>query len=219
MSEKPVDTGNEETTPTSENAPAKGEPVIVKRYANRKLYNTNTSSYVTLSEIARMVRDGEDVRIVDYKTKRDITSVTLSQIVFENEKKQKLIPSQTLRDIIQSGGEVISEFIQRRVDFGGLKELKEEAERKAAAIEKLYHKGPFSREEAARLMRELFLGSSPNLEDLQKRVDERLKVLIGPLATPGLVRREFDALKAEVDLLSSKLEALERLLEEREKNA
>lgn len=199
------------------NAGGKGEPVIVKRYANRKLYNTNTSSYVTLGEIARMVRDGEDVRIVDYKTKRDITSVTLSQIVFENEKTQKLIPSQTLRDIIQSGGEVISDFIQKRVDFGGLKELKEEAERKAAAIEKLYHKGPFSREEAARLMRELFLGSPQSLEDLQKRVDERIRLMIGPLATPGLVRREFDALKAEVDLLSGKLEALERLLEGREK--
>ena len=198
----------------AEDGMAKSEPVIVKRYANRKLYNTNTSSYVTLGEIARMVRDGEDVRIVDYKTKRDITSVTLSQIVFENEKTQKLIPSQTLRDIIQSGGEVISEFIQRRVDFAG---LKEEAERKAAAIEKLYHKGPFSREEAARLIRELFLGSPQSLEDLQKRVDERIRALIGPLATPGLVRRELDALKAEVDLLGGKLEALERLLDVREK--
>ena len=62
---------------------------LIKRYSNRKLYDTERSSYVTLEEISQMVRDGSELRIVDNKSGEDITSVTLAQIVFEQEKKDK----------------------------------------------------------------------------------------------------------------------------------
>lgn len=87
------------------------EPRIVKRYSNRKLYDTQTSSYVTLEQIAEMVRAKEDVKIIDNNTKEDLTSVTLAQIVFEEEKKKRLIPLNTLKNIIQSKGETISGFV------------------------------------------------------------------------------------------------------------
>lgn len=66
--------------------PARGEPRIIKRYANRKLYDTHESRYVTLHEVAEFVRGRQDVQIVDNRTKEDLTNVTLAQIIYEEEK-------------------------------------------------------------------------------------------------------------------------------------
>lgn len=91
------------------------EPRIIKRYANRKLYDTQHSRYVTLDQISEMIRNGDEVKIVDNKTKEDLTSVTLAQIIFEEEKKQRsFLPLTAMRNIIQNGGEWIAEA-QRRV--------------------------------------------------------------------------------------------------------
>src|SRR3954463_10279635 len=91
------------------------ETRIIKRYANRKLYDTEHSRYVTLDQISEMIRNGDDVKIVDNKTKEDLTTVTLAQIIFEEEKKQRsFLPLAAMRNIIQSGGEWFAEA-QRRV--------------------------------------------------------------------------------------------------------
>lgn len=187
------------------------ETIFIKRYANRKLYNTNESSYITLDEVAKMVKDGVDLRIVDHKSKKDITSVILAQIIFEKEKKHKNLPSQTLRHIIQSGGEAINEFFKRRVNIG---QIREEAEKTVEVLEKLFSKSSFSREDGAKLVRELLQNSQRNLEDMQRRIDERIKALMGPVANFGLLRKEVDALKTQIDLLEEKIENLERLLSE-----
>src|SRR3979409_1225019 len=88
---------------------------IIKRYANRKLYDTEHSRYVTLDQISEMIRQGDDVKIVDNKTKEDLTTVTLAQIIFEEEKKQRsFLPLGAMRNIIQNGSEWFAEA-QRRV--------------------------------------------------------------------------------------------------------
>src|SRR5436853_7859699 len=87
------------------------ETRIVKRYANRKLYDTQRSRYVTLEQIADMIRSGEDVKIVDNNSKEDLTSVTLAQIIFEEEKKRKsFLPLSAMRNIIQTSGESLQEL-------------------------------------------------------------------------------------------------------------
>ena len=68
------------------------EPKVIKRYTNRKLYDTVESRYVTLDEIAEMVKQGVEVKIVDNRSKEDLTSVTMAQIVFEEEKKKNQMP-------------------------------------------------------------------------------------------------------------------------------
>ena len=60
---------------------------LIKRYANRKLYNAQTRAYVTLEEISRMIQDGEDVTVIDHETGADITAVTLTQVIFDQEKR------------------------------------------------------------------------------------------------------------------------------------
>ena len=77
---------------------------IIKRYQNRKLYDTDASCYVTLDEIAEMIQQGEEVAVVDNRNQKDITAATLTQIIFEKQKRSETpIPIATLRHIIQQG--------------------------------------------------------------------------------------------------------------------
>ena len=89
------------------------EARVIKRYANRKLYDTQRSRYVTLDQIAEMIRTGEDVKIVDNNSKEDLTAITLAQIIFEEEKKSSFMPLAALRNIIQNGGQSIQTFAQQ----------------------------------------------------------------------------------------------------------
>lgn len=85
---------------------------LVKRYANRKLYDTERSCYVTLDDIALMVREGDDVRVVDNKSGQDLTTVTLAQIIFEAEKKNNFMPMGLLRGLIKDSTEQLKIFTQ-----------------------------------------------------------------------------------------------------------
>jgi polyhydroxyalkanoate synthesis repressor PhaR len=88
------------STPNSDK-PSDGRPVVVKKYANRRLYNTATSSYVTLDDLARMIKNGGDFVAFDAKTGEDITRSVLTQIIVEQEQKgQNLLPIGFLRQLI-----------------------------------------------------------------------------------------------------------------------
>lgn len=89
-------------------------PKIIKRYHNRKLYDTSDSCYVTLEDISDMIKQGEEVQIIDNTTKEDLTSVTLAQIIFEEQKKKThVLPLGTFRQIIQGGGEALKDLVVR----------------------------------------------------------------------------------------------------------
>ena len=78
-----------------------GDPVVIKKYANRRLYNTSTSTYVTLEDLAKMVREGVDFVVFDAKTNEELTRQILTQIIFEEESRgQALLPVQFLRQLI-----------------------------------------------------------------------------------------------------------------------
>ncbi len=92
------------------------EMKIIKRYQNRKLYDTHESTYVTLDEIAKMIKGGEEIRVIDNKTKNDITAATLTQLLYESERKAKTQPSvDLLKEIIRHGDGSFSGFIQAKV--------------------------------------------------------------------------------------------------------
>jgi polyhydroxyalkanoate synthesis repressor PhaR len=93
-------------TPQSEQPPGGIKPVVVKKYANRRLYNTATSSYVTLEDLAQMIKDGGDFTVHDAKTGEDITRSVLTQIIVEQEQKgQNLLPVSFLRQLISFYGD------------------------------------------------------------------------------------------------------------------
>lgn len=95
----------------SENS-GQASPVVIKKYANRRLYNTATSSYVTLEYLAQMVRDGIDFVVYDAKSSEDITRSVLAQIIFEEEAKgQNLLPINFLREMIRFYGQNVSNLL------------------------------------------------------------------------------------------------------------
>jgi polyhydroxyalkanoate synthesis repressor PhaR len=99
--------------PKASQAGAASAPVIIKKYANRRLYNTSTSAYVTLDHLSEMVRSGVDFTVLDAKTNDDITRSVLTQIIFEEESKQgqNLLPVQFLRRLIRFYGDSMQGFL------------------------------------------------------------------------------------------------------------
>jgi polyhydroxyalkanoate synthesis repressor PhaR len=99
--------------------PAKNEPVVIKKYANRRLYNTGTSTYVTLEDLAEMVKKGEEFTVQDAKTGDDITHPVLTQIIFELENKegQNMLPIPFLRQLISFYGDqmqmIVPSFLEQ----------------------------------------------------------------------------------------------------------
>src|ERR1044071_1921011 len=94
------------------------EPVTIKKYANRRLYNTGTSTYVTLEDLAKMVKAGEDFVVYDAKTNEDITRSVLAQIIFEQENKegQSLLPIAFLRQLIRFYGDSMQMLVPRYLE-------------------------------------------------------------------------------------------------------
>jgi polyhydroxyalkanoate synthesis repressor PhaR len=94
------------------------EPVTIKKYANRRLYNTGTSTYVTLEDLASMVKGGEDFVVYDAKTSEDITRSVLTQIIFEQENKgQNLLPITFLRQLIRFYGDSMQMLVPRYLEM------------------------------------------------------------------------------------------------------
>ena len=80
--------------------------LVIKRYPNRKLYDTEAKKYVTLGGVAELIRAGEEVQVIDYVSEEDLTALTLAQIIFEQEKKRDgLLPLSVLSGLIQAGGD------------------------------------------------------------------------------------------------------------------
>jgi polyhydroxyalkanoate synthesis repressor PhaR len=102
---------------TDENAQA-ADPVVIKKYANRRLYNTQTSSYVTLDHLCEMVKEGVDFEVRDARTGDDITRSVLTQIIFDEESKgQNLLPIRFLRQLIRLYGDSLQSFVPGYLDL------------------------------------------------------------------------------------------------------
>jgi polyhydroxyalkanoate synthesis repressor PhaR len=95
------------------------KPITIKKYANRRLYNTATSSYVTLDDLANMVKRGQDFAVFDAKSGEDITRSVLTQIIFEEENKgeQNLLPIRFLRQLIRYYGDSMQSVVPRYLEF------------------------------------------------------------------------------------------------------
>jgi polyhydroxyalkanoate synthesis repressor PhaR len=206
-------------------APGGKEPKVIKRYTNRKLYDTVESRYVTLDEIAAMIKEGVEVRIVDNRTKEDLTSVTLAQIIFEEEKKKNQMPLAVLREIIRHPGESISGFIQKEVT-PRVASIREGAEQRldkllgredkradeAAPQEPKDGEQPLAAPAKASLSpAELLKASQRAFEEWQQKIDERVKNAVEGLTgnLPAL-GRDMQALMQRLEELEKKIAELEQ---------
>ncbi|HVV84021.1 MAG TPA: polyhydroxyalkanoate synthesis regulator DNA-binding domain-containing protein [Kofleriaceae bacterium] len=198
------------------------EARIIKRYANRKLYDTQHSRYVTLEQISEMIRAGDDVKIIDNKSKEDLTSVTLAQIIFEEEKKRSFMPLTAMRNIIQSGGGWFAEA-QRRVtsvlkrgDAGaagtpGTGEADPPDDDAPPADEGAESEGSPRRREGLVVIRELrhwVADQQRALDEWQRRMDGRIRSAIEGISPFAGVHKDMKALAERINELEAKLQEL-----------
>jgi polyhydroxyalkanoate synthesis repressor PhaR len=112
------DSAAEAKAPPEKEARPQAEPVAIKKYANRRLYHTGSSEYVTLEDLAKMVKAGEDFVVSDAKTGEDITRTVLAQIIFEQENKgQNLLPITFMRQLIRLYGDSMQALVPQYLDF------------------------------------------------------------------------------------------------------
>ncbi|HEY6004934.1 MAG TPA: polyhydroxyalkanoate synthesis regulator DNA-binding domain-containing protein [Anaeromyxobacter sp.] len=194
---------NEERTPGSEPPAAGREPKVIKRYTNRKLYDTVESRYVTLDEIAEMIKAGAEVKIIDNRTKEDLTSVTLAQIIFEEEKKTSKMSLETLRDMIRHGGEVAQRFME-----GTQAELRGRVEAVRAAAEQRVQSFLKQGQQTSDKAKELVQTSQEAVSALQKKVDERVRAAIEGMSSLSEVRRSLDEIAKRIEGLEKRLDEI-----------
>jgi polyhydroxyalkanoate synthesis repressor PhaR len=171
---------------------------VIKRYQNRKLYDTHQSCYVTLDEISDMIMRAEEVLVIDNRSKKDITSATLTQIIFEKQKRSKAaIPVETLRDIIQVGGGTFSGFLVKAAESGW-----SVLNRAKADLEKIYAGEAGSSER----LRGAFKITQTAAEDLKKALDERAK-------SPAVSREALGAALSQLANMGTQLVNIEKLID------
>lgn len=185
------------------------EARIIKRYANRKLYDTEHSRYVTLEQISEMIRAGDEVKIVDNKSKEDLTSVTLAQIIFEEEKKHSFMPLGTMRNIIQNGGEWFAEAQRRVQSILPIKRRDGEKAEGEVAPEEEAESNEAQKKRSLAALREWTLTSRAALDEWQRRVDEKIRHAIEGISPFHGVHRDVKALSDRIAELEAKLAELE----------
>jgi polyhydroxyalkanoate synthesis repressor PhaR len=207
----------------SDRSPDAPRTRVIKRYANRKLYDTRDSRYVTLQQIAEHVRAGEEVSIIDNTTKEDLTNVTLAQIVYEEERRsegeaRRTSPAfDTLRNLIQNGGTMLQSGIQtggerimstlREGPMGKLmpkgREADEEVKVDPAKVADT--KEPETKE-GQEFRARLLASPKAAFDELQRLADDRLRSVL------GIAIGHVQQLQGEVKRLHGRIEELEHKL-------
>lgn len=179
--------------------------IIIKRYPNRKLYNTDAKQYVTLDGIADLIKEGEEVQITDHLTGEDLTAVTLTQIIFEQEKKEGgFLPRSVLTGLIQSGGQTLTGL--RRTLASPLELFQHVNAEIEKRIQTLIAAGEIDQEEGEALRAKL-ISLGPQKRDTPLPSDEALEQILTRRGVPS--QADLESLNERLDELVAKLETFE----------
>ncbi len=181
------------------------QPKVIKRYTNRKLYDTVESRYVTLDEIGEMIKAGAEVKIIDNRSKEDLTSITLAQIIFEEEKKTSKMSLETLRDLIRHGGEMAQRIVE-----GTQAELRGRVDAVRAAAEQRVQSFIKTGQQTSDRAKELVQASQEAMSALQRRVDERVRAAVDGMSNLTEVKRSLDDISRRIETLEKRLDEIAR---------
>lgn len=177
--------------------------LTIKRYPNRKLYDTVSKKYITLDGIAELIRRGEEVQVIDHTTDEDLTAVTLTQIIFEQEKKKGgFLPTSILTSLVQVGGETVN-TIKKTITspLELLQQVDEEIEKR---IQHLIARGELAKEEALALRDKMLIARPTDQKTVpgQSQLERLLKNRGVPTKT------EINEISQQIDELSERLNTL-----------
>lgn len=183
--------------------PADQPPVVIKKYANRRLYNTESSSYITLDTLAEMVRNGRDFVVYDAKTGDDITRSVLTQIIVEEESKGRaMLPTGFLRQIIGFYGDSMQNLVPRYLEQAMASFARQQEQMRLAMQQTMGNFFPFGMEEVGRqnmAMMERAMSLFSPFARGQEMSEPRAPM---PMPSP---EDEMTALRAEVEFLRAQL--------------
>ena len=188
------------------------EPVTIKKYANRRLYNTGTSTYVTLEDLAAMVKAGNDFVVYDAKSGEDITRSVLAQIIFEQENKegQNLLPINFLRQLIRFYGDSMQMLVPRYLEVS-IESLTREQQKFRDQMAQAFGGSPFGAlEDQVRRNMEMFERAFAMFTPFARREGQASEADKGaPRAgTAGGSADEIDDLKRQMEEMQKRLERL-----------
>lgn len=180
-------------------------PMLVKRYSNRRLYDTSDSRYITLQDLAEKIRAGADVRVVDAKSNADLTQATLTQIIIESRGAAKLLPVPLLVQLIRLGDAALAEFFGRYMSLA--LELYLQAKRGAQSISAYnpFASVPF---DTASAFARMFMGSfsfGDGGRGMSQPVAPAAPSAEPPSARTGSMDPELAALRREMEELKESL--------------
>lgn len=147
------------------------DEIIIKRHGNRRLYNTETKTYVNYGDLARLVRDGNDIKVIDSTTKEDVTKAVLIQVILEEEKNKKtILPTEFLFQILRSREESVQDFFKNHLSasFNAYLKTKEEFDNRFRTMLEMATQAPQMWEKlipGAEVMREILTGKKKEDEE------------------------------------------------------
>ncbi|MGB0645604.1 MAG: polyhydroxyalkanoate synthesis regulator DNA-binding domain-containing protein [Bradymonadia bacterium] len=177
--------------------------IIIKRYANRKLYNTRDSQYITLAQIAQLIEAGELVQIVDKASGEDITEITLAQVFVDDRRKRPGAPPiEGLKDVFRNTSEQVRKQIAEpvsniRQSFGD-------------SVNRLLKSGEERASETRDSFQNWISEQTQVLEDTQRRFEDRLKVISTYVEDFRAVHEQLEQLQGQINRLAARLKKFEQ---------
>ncbi len=197
---------------------------LIKRYGNRKLYDTSESRYITLDEIARLVRSGNDVKVIDNENGDDLTAITFAQIILEEEKRRSsLLSLGLLRELVQHGEDTLAQ-LRTQVEKG-VEAIGTMGEKAGRRVQEMVSgtgdrpEGGASANDATHaadadtgkgFFDELLAAPQRRLEALQRSIDERIKSSVGRITSHPVVQHEVQRIERSIKKLEERLARLRR---------
>jgi polyhydroxyalkanoate synthesis repressor PhaR len=180
---------------------------LIKRYPNRKLYNTETKKYIKLEEIADLIRMGEDVKVIDHGSGEDLTTLTFSQIILEEEKRRAgFLPKNVLAELVKAGGERVGNF-QRTLSssFDKLSQFDDEIKHR---LDELAKRGFLTQDEASGLLKKIVMVGEVLKDSTHIGGRKNVEAALRRKGVP--TKAEIERLNEQIDFLSAKIEELEQ---------
>ena len=188
---------------------------IIKRYKNRRLYDTLEKKTIKLKDVASLVKKNVSFKVIDNKTRKDVTISVLARVFSDtlSEDKQNLKQtSKVLRALISKGGGITMDFFKKSVLFGlGVFDLTREKAEKI--VDEMIKRGEMAQSDKAKAVKELLKGHDERMEKLKKKIDESVEKVTARVK--GKDKEELAKLQKKIDELTKVVEKLEKKLGEK----
>ena len=188
---------------------------IIKRYKNRRLYDSEEKKSIKLEDLAKLVKEDVDFKVLDSRTKKDVTLSVLTKVLSESvteDKRNLKQSSKLIRSLIARGGEITVDFFKKSLLFGlGVFDLtKEKAEK---LVDEMVKRGEMSQSDKAKAVTELLKGHEERMKKLKTKNDERVEKITAKVR--GKEKDELVKLHKKLDDLTKVVEKLEKKLSEK----